>query len=38
MLLMSEAFMKRTGISEELNSDGSVVDNTFLKGGVMLEA
>ena len=32
------SFTATTGISEELNSDDSVADNTFLKEGVMLEA
>ena len=27
-----------TEVSEELNSDDSVADNAFLKGGVMLQA
>ena len=30
--------MERTGVSGELDSDGSIADNAFLKGGVMLEA
>ena len=32
--LVSEAFIDE--VSEELNSDSSIADNTFLKGGVML--
>ena len=32
------SFTATTKVSEELNSDDSVADNTFLKGGVMLEA
>ena len=32
------SFTATTEVSEELNSDSSIADNTFLKGGVMLEA
>ena len=32
------SFTATTGVSEELNSDDSITENTFLKRGVMLQA